>query len=312
MTTMTRSRKKKASSEASEASEAGEAQGPTWSRELKTPELPDISKDHEFFLMGEVVEARRNLETWWAQGAPELEEGLTKGFSKFTTDLGLGLKYALNCIEKQNGAISNLSEKIETLESELSQTKHQLQEVSAKNADIVNEAEEREKWHQKETFRRDNKLVAPNIVIKNIPFQENEDAKTTHEKVMNIFKKLGAPPESLKFTKATRILKTKKEATGGRKEWAPLVRVTLENPQMKKELFSRLSNLKDAKKYSKLCVQNEYPPCVRGQAVKLEIEAGKYRKSNPGIKTKIGFKDGVPIIMIKDTKIDSRYEELKI
>ena len=195
-------------------------------------------------------------------------------------------------------------------ETELTLNKQQLQEVSAKNADIVKEAEEREKWHQKATFGRESKLVAPNIVIKNLPFQDNEDAKTTKEKVMNVFRKLGAPPETLNFTKATRILKTKKEATDVRKEWAPLVRVTLGNPQMKKELFSRLSNLKDAKMYAKICVQNEYPPCVRGQAIKLEIEAGKYRKSNPGIKTKIGFKDAVPIIMIKDPKIDLRYKEL--
>ena len=80
---------------------------------------------------------------------------------------------------------------------------------------------------------------------------------------------------------------------------------------MKKELFSRLCNLKDIKKYKKLCVQNEYPACVRGQAVKLEVEARKYRKNNPGIKTKIGFKEGLPIIMTKDPKKDKRYKELE-
>ena len=185
-------------------------------------------------------------------------------------------------------------------------------ELNFGHFDIVRDAEEREKWHHRDTFRRESKLVAGNLVIKNLPFQENEDPNTTHEKVMNIFRKLGAPPEKLTFTKATRILKTKKEATDSKKEWAPLVRVTLENPQMKKELFSRLSNLKDAKKFAKISIQNEYCPCVRGQAVKLEIEAGKYRKSNPGLKTKIGFKDALPIIMIKDPKIDLRYKELQI
>ena len=304
---MTRSRKKKASE-----SQGGLGQSSGFREELRTPTPPPISKDSVFFLIDEVKEARRNLEAWWAQGAPELKEGVTEGFSNFTTDLGLGLRYALSCIDKQNGAISDLSQKIETLETELSLTKEQLQNVSAKNEDIVRDAEEREKWHHRDTFRRESKLVAGNLVIKNLPFQENEDPKTTHEKVMNIFRKLGAPPEKLTFTKATRILKTKKEATDSKKEWAPLVRVTLENPQMKKELFSRLSNLKDAKKFAKISIQNEYCPCVRGQAVKLEIEAGKYRKSNPGLKTKIGFKDALPIIMIKDPKIDLRYKELQI
>ena len=303
---MTRSRKKKASESHGDRGQSNEFRGG-----LRTPTPPPASKDL-FFLIEEVQEARRNLEAWWAQGAPELEEGVTKGFSKFTTDLGLGLRHALKCIDKQNGAISDLYQKVEALETELSLTKHQLQEVSAKNDDIVRHAEEREKCHQRDSFRRDSKLVACNIVIKNLPFQENEDAKTTHDKVMNIFKKLGAPPEKLTFTKATRILKTKKEATNGRKEWAPLVRVTLESPQMKKELFSRLSNLKDSKKLSKISLQNEFPPCVRAQAVKLEIEAGKYRKNNPGIKTKIDFKDSLPIIMIKDPKTDLRYKELQI
>ena len=302
---MTRSRKKKASESQGTQREPIELEDG-----FRTPPLPPISKDNMFFLIMEVEEARRNLEAWWAQGAPELEEGITKGFSKFTTDLGLGLRYALKCIDEQSGAIDNLSKKIETLETELSQTKQQLQDVNSKNDDIVRDAEEREKWHRKYTFRRESRLVASNIVIKNLPFQENEDAKTTHDKVMNIFKKLGAPPETLNFTKATRILKIKKEATTGRKEWAPLVRVTLESPQMKKELFSRLSNLKDAKKFSKISLQNEFPPCVRGEAGKLEIEAGKYRKSNPGIKTKIGFKDEIPIIMIKDPRTDKRYKEL--
>ena len=304
---MTRSRKKKASE-----SHGAQGQSSVFREELRTPTPPPISKDSVFFLIDEVKEARRNLEAWWAQGAPELKEGVTEGFSNFTTDLGLGLRYALSCIDKQNGAISDLSQKIETLETELSLTKEQLQSVSAKNEDIVRDAEEREKWHHRDTFRRESKLVAGNLVIKNLPFQENEDPKTTHEKVMNIFRKLGAPPEKLTVTKATRILKTKKEATDSKKEWAPLVRVTLENPQMKKELFSRLSNLKDAKKFAKISIQNEYCPCVRGQAVKLEIEAGKYRKSNPGLKTKIGFKDALPIIMIKDPKIDLRYKELQI
>ena len=304
---MTRSRKKKASE-----SQGGQGQSSGFREELRTPTPPPISKDSVFFLIDEVKEARRNLEAWWAQGAPELKEGVTEGFSNFTTDLGLGLRYALSCIDKQNGAISDLSQKIETLETELSLTKEQLQSVSAKNEDIVRDAEEREKWHHRDTFRRESKLVAGNLVIKNLPFQENEDPNSTHEKVMNIFRKLGAPPEKLTFTKATRILKTKKEATDSKKEWAPLVRVTLENPQMKKELFSRLSNLKDAKKFAKISIQNEYCPCVRGQAVKLEIEAGKYRKSNPGLKTKIGFKDALPIIMIKDPKIDLRYKELQI
>ena len=112
---MTRSRKKKASE-----SHGAQGQSSDSREELKTPELPEIGKDHAFFLMEEVFEARRNLEAWWAQGAPELEEGHTKGFSKFTTDLGLGLRYALKFIDRQHGAISNLSEKIETLESELS------------------------------------------------------------------------------------------------------------------------------------------------------------------------------------------------
>ena len=227
---MTRSRKKKASSEAREA----QGQSNESREELRTPEAPEITKDHEFFLNEELLEAMRNLETWWTQGAPELQEGFTKGFSKFTTDLGLGLRYALNCIKKQSGTIFDLAQKVEELETELTLNKQQLQEVSAKNADIVKEAEEREKWHQKATFGRESKLVAPNIVIKNLPFQDNEDAKTTHEKVMNIFRKLGAPPETLNFTKATRILKTKKEVTDVGKEWAPLVHVTLENPQMNK------------------------------------------------------------------------------
>ena len=304
---MKRSRRKK-------ASEGREARGQsTESREeLRTPELPKVSKDSEFFLHFEVQEAIGNLETWFAQGAHELQEGFTEGYSKFTTDLGLGLKYALNCIKKQNGIISDLSGKVETLETELTITKEQLQEISAKNADIVKEAEERERWHHKDTFRKESKLVASNIVIKNLPFEENEDPKRTHQKIMDIFKKLGAPPETLNFNRATRIFKTKKEATDGRKEWAPLVRVTLENPQMKKELFSRLSNLKDARKFENISIQNEYCPCVRGQAVKLEIEAGKYRKSNPGIKTKIGFRNAEPIIMIKDPKTDLRYRELQI
>ena len=42
-------------------------------------------------------------------------------------------------------------------ETELTLNKQQLQEVSAKNADIVKEAEGREKWHQKATFRRESK-----------------------------------------------------------------------------------------------------------------------------------------------------------
>ena len=276
------------------------------------PELPEYSKDSVFFLHSEVQEAIRNLETWFDQGAHELQEGFTEGYSKFTTDLGLGLRYALNCINKQNGIISDLSGKVETLETELTINKEQLQEISSKNADIVKEAEERERWHHKENFRKESKLVASNIVIKNLPFEENEDHKRTHEKIMDIFKKLGAPRETLNFTRATRILKTKKEATDGMKQWAPLVRVTLENPQMKKELFSRLSNLKDAKKFAKISIQNEYCPCVRGQAVKLEIEAGKYRNSNPGMKTKIGFQNALPIIMIKDPKKDIKYRELQI
>ena len=46
-------------------------------------------------------------------------------------------------------------------------------------------AEERERWFHGERFRRDSRLVAPNIVIKNLPFQDNEDPKSTHDKVMN-------------------------------------------------------------------------------------------------------------------------------
>ena len=101
---MKRSRRKK-------ASEGRKARGQsTESREeLRTPELPKVSKDSEFFLHFEVQEAIGNLETWFAQGAHELQEGFTEGYSKFTTDLGMGLKYALNCIKKQNGIISDLS-----------------------------------------------------------------------------------------------------------------------------------------------------------------------------------------------------------
>ena len=301
---MTRSRKKKASVSPGNRGQSRETSVPF---EFRTPSPPPISKDSMFYLFDEVEEARRNLEAWWAQGGPEVKEGI----SKFTTDLGLGLSYALKCIDKQNGTISDLSQRIETLENELSQNKQQLQEVTSKSEDIVRGAEERERWFHGERFRRDSRLVAPNIVIKNLPFQDNEDPKTTHDKVVNIFKKLGAPPEKLNFTRATRILKTKKEATDGRKEWAPLVRVTLESPHMKKELFSRLSNLKNIRSLSKLSLQNEFPPCVREQSVKLEIEAGKYRKNNPGIKTKIDFENCLPIIMIKDPKTDSRYKKLE-
>ena len=36
-------------------------------------------------------------------------------------------------------------------------------------------AEERERWFHGERFRRDSRLVAPNIVIKNLPFQDNNN-----------------------------------------------------------------------------------------------------------------------------------------
>ena len=80
---------------------------------------------------------------------------------------------------------------------------------------------------------------------------------------------------------------------------------------MEKDLFSRLSNLKNIRSLSELSLQNEFPSCVRELSLKLEIEAGKYRKINPGIKAKIDFENCLPIIMIKDPKTDSRYKKLE-
>ena len=89
---MTRSRKKKASE-----SPGAQGQSSVSREELKTPEFPEISKDHEFFLMDEVLEARRNLEAWWAQGAPELEEGHTryKGIFQINYRSWLGIEICL-------------------------------------------------------------------------------------------------------------------------------------------------------------------------------------------------------------------------
>ena len=233
---MTRSRKKKAPSE---APEAGEAQGQStmFLEGMRTPEFPEIGKDSELFLIEELQEALNNLEAWWAQGAPELQEGHTEGFSKFTKDLGMGLRYALNYIKTQNKTIIDFSEKVEKLENDLRINEQQLQEMSAKNADIVNEADAREKMHQKETFRRDNKLVAPNIVIKNLPFQENEDAKTLKDQVGCIFRKLGAPPESLNFTKKNQDFENKERSHRWEERMGSLGMSDLREPSNEKRTF---------------------------------------------------------------------------
>ena len=52
---MTRSRKKKASE-----SPGAQGQSSVSQEELKTPELPEIGKDHEFFLMMKVQEATKS------------------------------------------------------------------------------------------------------------------------------------------------------------------------------------------------------------------------------------------------------------
>ena len=44
--------------------------------------------------------------------------------------------------------------------------------------------------------------------------------------------------------------------------------------------------------------------------MQLEIEAATYRKENPGMKTKIDFINGYPMIMIKDSTKPSKYKEL--
>ena len=52
--------------------------------EFRTPSPPPISKDSMFYLFEEVEEARRNLEAWWAQGGPEVKEGISKSNGNLT------------------------------------------------------------------------------------------------------------------------------------------------------------------------------------------------------------------------------------
>ena len=269
----------------------------------RTPDSQNNGKKGDLMMTFEAMEALQNLNSWLPGGSSELPDGINK-------DLALGLWHSLKLIDRQNKDISDLTNQLNSIRSEFEEEKQKWQQENVQNKEVVAGLQEFEHRHHQETFNRQSKIVAPNIVIKNVTYKENELPQKTHDLVAEIIKKLRAPSGTLTFVKATRILNTKKEAKDGQKEFHPLVRVTLGSPQMKKELFSRLSNLKEDKKFSKISIQNEIPPCVRRQAMQLEIEAATYRKENPGMKTKIDFSNGYPKIMIKDLTKPSKYKDL--
>lgn len=192
---------------------------------------------------------------------------------------------------------------VEELKMEETRSNDRLEIIETKIEELVSENEINLQVPQhQDIYTQEIKEVEKNIIIKNLPMvSSTEDQKQTTTMVKDVFRQISLP-STVKFS-AKRIFNTKKESMpgrNGRKGWPPIVHVTFKSTDTKKELFQQLQQLKGSM-YEKLCVQNEYPPCVRQEAKLAEVKAAEHRKQYPGSKTKISFKDCHPVILARST-----------
>ena len=169
---MTKNRKKKAAvhKQTGESSEDKKTCG-IWSdgssEGQRTPDIQNNGKKGDLMMTFEAVEALQNLNCWLPGGSLELPDGINK-------DLALGLWHSLKLIEKQNDDISDLTNQLNCIRSEFEEEKQKWQKEIVQNKEVVAELQEIDHRHHQETFMRQSKIVAPNIVIKNLPYKENE------------------------------------------------------------------------------------------------------------------------------------------
>ena len=184
---------------------------------------------------------------------------------------------------------------------------------------IRQDVERRQKEYHLQTFFKEKEETANKIVIKRLPFNEDEDIK---KEVSNIFNSMKLAPAECDFEHVRRIPKSTRPRPANadavaamdvdaRPPLPPLVIVTLKSSSMKAAFFTHLKNLRGTD-YSIISCQNEIPRCVRAATAEKEKEAREYRANHAGHRTRIFYVSGKPIIKFKADPRDPSWTPLDL